>query len=40
MRTLMFLTISLYTTYLYYFMQRNNFLLKLQNKYSSISQKI
>ena len=36
----MFLIISLYTTFLYYFMQRNNFLFKLQNNYSTFYQKI
>lgn len=36
----MFLIISLYTTYLYYFVQRNNFLFKLQNNYSTFYQKI
>ena len=36
----MFLIISLYTTCLYYFMQRNNFLFKLQNNYSTFYQKI
>ena len=36
----MFLIISLYTTYLYYFVQRNNFLFKLQNNYSTFCQKI
>ena len=36
----MFLIISLYTTCLYYFVQRNNFLFKLQNNYSTFYQKI
>ena len=36
----MFLTISLYTTCLYYFVQSNNFLFKLQNNYSTFYQKI
>lgn len=36
----MFLIISLYTTFLYYFMQRNNFIFKLQNNYSTFYQKI
>ncbi len=40
MRIQMFLIISLYTTFLYYFMQRNNFLFKLQNNYSTFYQKI
>lgn len=40
MRIQMFLIISLYTTCLYYFVQRNNFLFKLQNKYSTFYQKI
>ena len=40
MRIQMFLIISLYTTYLYYFVQRNNFLFKLQNNYSTFYQKI
>lgn len=40
MRIQMFLIISLYTTYLYYFIQRNNFLFKLQNNYSTFYQKI
>jgi len=31
MRTLMFSTISLYTTSLYYFMQRNNIYFNLQS---------